>query len=197
MLQTDILKPQSYVYGDTWNLEIRADQYPPSKGFVLTLTVIPVADGPSFQVVSNPTVPGTTDQHLLAFTGAAVEASGSNPGSFRCQAVITSPTDSTVRKTLGYFDLEIMPDYSLNYSEGYDPRSYNVKCLQALELVLANQASRDLLEYTFKDATFKYRTVEEQVKLRNYFQVEVDKEQGKLPGRYITKALYRPSYWGI
>ena len=197
MLQNDILPPQEYVFGDSWNLEIRAEKFPVSKGYVMTLTVIPVATGPSFQVISDPTKPGTEDKHLLAFTGAILDGLEVNPGAFRCQAVITLPSDATVRKTYGFFDLDILPDYSLNYSEGYDPRSYNQKCLEALELVLANQASRDLLEYTFKDATFKYKPVSELVNLRNYFQTQVDVEQGKKPGRYITKALYRPSYWGI
>ena len=196
MLQNDILRPQEYVYGDNLKIYIPSEKYPPSEGYVLTLTVVPVTDGPNFTIVSDPTIVGPKGEHVIQFLGSYIESETINPGDFRCQAVITLPADSTIRTTIGFFDLEIKPDFNLNYTEGYDPRSYNVKCLQALELVLSNQASRDLLEYTFKDATFKYKPVSELVNLRNYFQTQVEIEQGKLPGRYIVKTT-RPTYWGI
>lgn len=197
MLSTDILPPQEFVFGDNWNLEISADKYPASKGYVLTLTVIPVKEGPSFQIVSDPTITGEAGKHLLAFVGDTLATAGAHPGDYRGQVVITLPGDATVRKTAGFFDLTIMPDYSLNYTDGYDPRSYNEKCLESLEQVLAGQAGRDLLEYTFKDASFKYKPISELVSLRNYFMKEVEREQGKKSGRYITKSLSRPTYWGI
>jgi hypothetical protein len=85
------------------------------------------------------------------------------------------------RITIGICDLDVEADLS----EVNDPRSYNQKCLEAIELVLSGSCDNSYLETIFKDSTFKYRSTTELIKLKNHFKILVDLENGIKPGRIV------------
>lgn len=81
-------------------------------------------------------------------------------------------------------EIKILADPTQSTS---DNRSYAKRCLDAIEEVLFNNASKEILEYTFKDSTFKYKSSYELLNMRKYFLDEVRRENGLLNGISIYK----------
>lgn len=96
---------------------------------------------------------------------------------------IYSYNEDGERQTIATFSLTVRPDLATSD----DPRTYNQKCLDAINFVLSGQCSNSYLETVFHNATFKYKTTYEILRLKNYFEREVDKENGINPGRLIQK----------
>lgn len=167
--------------GDTWSWSIYMSQYPASSGWTLSYVLkLPGAEAKTITAI--PDTDGVS--HLIKVNAA--ENGGYLPGRHRAYVYITS-SDSD-RQTLGSCDLEILPDLA-SADAAFDPRSYNQICLDTLEAVLQGSCSRDILETTFKDATFKYKSTTELIRLRNYFKQQIDLDSGVRSGRIINKVI--------
>ncbi len=162
--------------GDVWEWSITLSNYPASDNWVLSY-ILKQAGSDAKTITASVDTDGISHKIKVSDTTSYL------PGKYKISICITSSDEE--RQTLGITDIELLPDMSTVD----DPRTYNEKCLDAIEQVLAGTASRDILEYTFKDANYKFRSTTELIRLRNYYEQEVNREKGIKSGRivYINK----------
>ena len=177
MYISSFLPAETLTCGDSWNWSVSLPNYPASDGWVITL----VFKAPGIAPISMVSVPDTDNlSHVLLSTSATTATY--LPGRYKVQVFITS-SDSQ-RQTVGLTEIELMPDL-LSTTSDYDPRTKNELALQAISDVLDGSASREVLEEMFKDAQFKYKSTNELIRLKNYYQMEVNRDRGIKSGRYV------------
>lgn len=168
--------------GDQWKWQIRLSQYPSSQW---TLSYSFKTAGQSPQILTATANPDGIAHDISV--SAAVNSLWA-PGKYAAYVYITSQDDE--RQTLGMCaGLEVLPDPA-TLSADYGTQTYAERCLATLEGVLTGSLSREHLETTFKDASFKYKSTMELIRLREYFQREVRRERGIRDGRIVLKRAY-------
>lgn len=180
-MDLSIFYPFNYLNaGDSWKWSISLANYSAASGYYLvyvakkeglavkTITSTAADDGVSHKILVS-----STDTALYPF------------GTYTFSVAIHNVDE---KLTLGRKEVEIKPDLATVPSD-YDPRTYNKKCYDALSDVLQNNASRDTLETVFKDFTVKYKSYGELLRLYNYFELQVNRENGIKSGRMIQNRL--------
>lgn len=81
---------------------------------------------------------------------------------------------------------------NLKYADdSYDPTSENKKILQAIKAYLSGVASHQQKRVKVGDKEIEYSSFDQLIKWKNYYQLEVRKEQGKASGLRFEKLYYR------
>lgn len=75
--------------------------------------------------------------------------------------------------------------------QNYDPRSQSQKTLQAINAYLAGTASQQQKKIQVGDKSIQYSSFDQLIKWKNYYQIEVRKEQGKPTAIRCEKLYYR------
>lgn len=75
--------------------------------------------------------------------------------------------------------------------QSYNPTSENKKILQAIKAYLAGRASSQQKQVSVGDKKIIYSSFDELIKWKNYYQIEVRKQQGKSSGLRFEKLYYR------
>ena len=129
------------------------------------------------------------DDHLvdLDSTDTAIA-----PGEYIVQGFVVKGAD---RKTVFSGRVQVLPD--LASAADFDPRSFAVKTLAAIEAVLAGTATRSQKKQKFDDTELEYSTLRELMEARTKLKREVKRErevearkQGK-PSRRIVRTISR------
>ena len=83
-------------------------------------------------------------------------------------------------------------EQNLKYADdSYDPTSENKKILQAIKAYLGGVASHQQRKVKVGDKEIEYSSFEELIKWKNYYQIQVRKEQGKASGLRMQKLYYK------
>ena len=81
---------------------------------------------------------------------------------------------------------------NLKYADqSFDPTSENKKILEAIKAYLAGRASSQQKQVSVGDKKIIYSSFDQLIKWKNYYQIEVRKEQGKASGLRFEKLYYR------
>lgn len=81
---------------------------------------------------------------------------------------------------------------NLKYApQGYDPRTQAEKTLQAIKAYLAGTASQQQKKIQVGDKSIQYSSFDQLIKWKNYYQLEVRKQQGKPTNLRLQKLYYR------
>lgn len=75
--------------------------------------------------------------------------------------------------------------------QSYNPISENKKILEAIKAYLAGRASSQQKQVSVGDKKIIYSSFDQLIKWKNYYQIEVRKEQGKASGLRFEKLYYR------
>ena len=166
---------ESLTVGDNWKWTISIQNYPASLGWHLVYTT-KNSTAPSVSFTST----AIGDKHQISVLPAVTDEF--LDGIYYCSVVLISPDSE--RTTLGTKQITIKPDLS-KVADDYDPRTYNQKCVDALKSVLYDNADSIVLEEVFHDYTLKTRSNIELLRLLNYYEMQVQKENGEKTGRII------------
>lgn len=81
---------------------------------------------------------------------------------------------------------------NLKYADdSFDPTSENKKVLQAIKAYLAGTASSQQRRVKCGQKQIEYSSFDQLIKWKNYYQLEVRKEQGKASGLRFEKLYYK------
>ena len=81
---------------------------------------------------------------------------------------------------------------NLKYADqSFDPTSENKKILQAIKAYLGGVASHQQRKVKVGDKQIEYSSFDELIKWKNYYQIEVRKQQKKASGLRFEKLYYR------
>lgn len=176
-----IFYPFNYLNsGDSWKWTINLPNYSAASGYYLVY--VAKKEGLAVKTItSNTAADGVSHSISVSSTDTALY-----PFGIYTMAVAIHNVDEKI--TLGRKEVEVKPDLATVPAD-YDPRTYNKKCYDALKEVLQNNASRDVLETVFKDFTVKYKSYGELLRLFNYFELQVNRENGIKSGRFIQNRL--------
>lgn len=83
-------------------------------------------------------------------------------------------------------------EQNLKYADqSFDPTSENKKILQAIKAYLGGVASHQQRKVKVGDKEIEYSSFDQLIKWKNYYQIEVRKQQGKSSGLRFEKLYYR------
>ncbi len=83
-------------------------------------------------------------------------------------------------------------EQNLKYADdSYDPTSENKKILQAIKAYLGGVASHQQKRVKVGDKEIEYSSFDELIKWKNYYQIQVRKEQGKARALRMQKLYYK------
>lgn len=81
---------------------------------------------------------------------------------------------------------------NLKYADqSFDPTSENKKILEAIKAYLGGVASHQQRKVKVGDKEIEYSSFDELIKWKNYYQLEVRKQQGKASGLRYQKLYYK------
>ena len=81
---------------------------------------------------------------------------------------------------------------NLKYADdSYDPTSENKKILQAIKAYLGGVASHQQRKVKVGDKEIQYSSFDQLIKWKNYYQIEVRKQQGKASNLRFQKLYHR------
>lgn len=81
---------------------------------------------------------------------------------------------------------------NLKYAdESFDPTSENKKILEAIKAYLGGVASHQQRKVKVGDKQIEYSSFDQLIKWKNYYQIEVRKQQGKASGIRYEKLYHR------
>ena len=81
---------------------------------------------------------------------------------------------------------------NLKYADdSYDPTSENKKILEAIKSYLAGRATNQQKQVSVGDKKIIYSSFDELIKWKNYYQIEVRKQQGKASNLRFQKLYHR------
>lgn len=130
------------------------------------------------------------DDHLLDLDSTKTALA---PGEYTVQGYVAKGAE---RKTVFSGRVQVLPDLVAT-GAGYDPRSFAVRTLAAIEAVLAGTATRSQKKQKFEDTELEYFTLRELLEARTRLRLEVKRErevearkQGK-PSRRIVRTISR------
>lgn len=164
-------EPLEITAGDRLTWTIYDPEYLPSDGWTLHYAI----RGPgSIDLTSTPDggshaidVPGSTSKDY-------------SPGSYSWARYFAKADGSRVTRTTGR--LTIRPDL-VAQGAGYDGSSHAERVLAAIERVIEGRATRGDQELQFDGKRITKMTVEQLIKLRQQYRLEVKSEQAKQAGR--------------
>jgi len=175
-------EPSQFTIGDTLSFRKILPDYPPGEGWSLSYSLRILQTGSALDISASTngqeyvvTVPkGTTDDW--------------DAGTYAIQGFVSNGT-SRFQVYDGF--IEALPNLSAIEST-VDLRSHARKVLDNIEAVLEGRATHDVLESHIGETTFRRLTPGQLMQMRNYYMVELDKEErqarvkaGKASGRKI------------
>ncbi len=199
-LTTLVALPSSIYAGDTLLFAIAKGQYPPPDWSLEYAFRSPINEGDA----TGGQVGGTAIEFVSTASGSnhlvslAPDVSAAWLPQFYegfCRAV----NSVTLQKvTVWTGRLEVLPDLG-EQPDNFDPRSHAQICLDRIEAVLENRASRDVLNSTIAGQTIGRMTPEQLLLLRNYYKAEVAAEleaelaaNGEGTGKNVLVRFNRP-----
>ncbi len=185
-------EPDKITAGDTACWKRYLKDYPAGDGWALSYALVRRESGEQIRFVA--TADG--DGHLVN-----VPANGTAawlPGDYAGQGYVTNGED---RFQVWDGLLSILP----NYAGGNvgDVRTHARKVLDAIQAVLENRATQQVLEFTVEGTVLRKASVADLLMLRDRYTVVVRKEEerararaGKATGRRILTQFVKPDYRG-
>lgn len=174
---SSFLPNERLICGDYWQWVVTEPAYPSSAGWFYTLVFKTMGSAP-FLITSTPTTNGISHQ----FEALSTITAPLQPGIYKVSITLTDSTGNRVTQATG--EVELVADLASS-DPAFDPRTKNEIALQTITDVLSGACSRDVLETIFENTTFKYKTSNELIRLKNYFILEVNRERGIKPGRIL------------
>ena len=160
-MTTATTEPSTIVAGDTAKWLRSLDDYPATAGWVLTYTLVSVAQRYTFSAAAS----GTDHLVTVAATTTAAWVAGSY--SWRAQA-----TKAGEVYTVGSGTLTVKP----SFEAATDGRSHARKTLDAIESVIEGRATSEVSDYTIGGRQLRYIEVPQLLALRDRYRAEVLRE---------------------
>lgn len=176
---TELFPIQTLYIGDDWKWSIKLDQYPSASGWVLSYA-LKRPESATIIITSQQDTDGIS--HI--FNISSTTNAGYLPGVYRAFVYLTSPDSE--RTTLGSLEVQMVANLA-TADPSFDTRSHTQKLYDAICLVLEGAVTREYLETTFMDSTFKYKDTASLLRLKHMLKTEIDLENGIKPGRIIRK----------
>ena len=148
-------------------MSLAVTDFPAGSGWSLQFSFrAPEASAIDFSSVRD----GQSDKHLVNIPAAVT--SGWKPALY---TGVIKATDGTSTATVWNGDLTVNPDLAAQ-PEGFDSRSWARRCLDAIEAVLENRASKFVLNTTIAGQSLGRMTPQQLWDMRDRFKTEVEQE---------------------
>lgn len=159
-------EPTRLVSGDTWEWNRALTDYPASAGWVLTYAFR------SASAYFNVTASADGDNHAVSV--ATTTTDDIAKGRYYWQSYATKGSE---RYTVGSGVLEVAANFA-GTAAASDQRTHARKMLEAIEAVLEDRASNDVMEYSIGGRSLKRIPRAELMRLHAYYRNQVAVEEG-------------------
>lgn len=176
--------PSRITAGDTVEFSLPEDDYTPADGWVMYVQFV---NADHRVVVEGVPVAGSSD-----FVISAAQTSAMPAGSYRATAYVERGTGVTLeRHSIQSLMIEVVSGL---LDSATDVRGHAAKMLDALEAVLEKRATTDVLKYEIRGRALERMPVEDLIRWRNYYRIELKKELAAASGKSYGLNKYRMTF---